>query len=135
MIVDGLGHVSLDSGAQQQQQAAAAVGQANIHQGSILATGRKQIAAAGSSPNMSSAPSTPMSAPTSLQYNQLIGGAVAPCLVMSNGGQAPTVATANVQQQGMNLVVANAGQQQQPQQQANLMIGDYLQSATAGFRQ
>lgn len=131
MIVDGLGHVSLDSGpalpanAMNNQQAA------NIHQGSIPATGRKDASSNASN----SKPTTPMSAANSLQFNQLIGGAVAPSLVMAH--QQPHQQQVVSSQQGLSLV-------QQPQAAPaaaangavnlanNLMIGDYAQSGMMG---
>lgn len=108
MIVDGLGHVSLDSGTN--VASASAVNMpavaANIHQGSIPATGRKAGAGAASS----SQPTTPLSAPNSLPLNQLIGGAVSPNLVNAAAGQS---------HQGLNLSTGGAN--------PNLMIGDYMQ--------
>merc|ERR1719336_2121135 len=83
MIVDGLGHVSLDSGAPGSAQANNTLSQANIHQGSIPATGRIKA---------QSQASVPMSAANSLQFNQLIGGAISPSVISSqqiqNGGAA-----------------------------------------------
>jgi len=79
VIVDGLGHVSLDSSgpsmAHQQQP--------NIHQGSIPATGRREKG--------SPAPSlaTPTSSATSLPFNQLIGGAVSPALLSTTTSSQP----------------------------------------------
>ena len=64
VIVDGLGHVSLDSGPPSHAHQ-----QPNIHQGSIPATGRRDKA-------NSSSPAPPTSSATSLPFNQLIGGAV-----------------------------------------------------------
>ena len=64
VIVDGLGHVSLDSGPPSHAHQ-----QPNIHQGSIPATGRREKA-------NSSSPAPPTSSATSLPFNQLIGGAV-----------------------------------------------------------
>lgn len=104
VIVDGLGHVSLDSGPSNSSQ------QPNIHQGdylgedrgaqfqvvhvlispgSIPATGRrdgKGAAAAGSPASASSASAAypPASCATSLPFNQLIGGAVSPGLLNTN---------------------------------------------------
>ena len=110
MIVDGLGHVSLDSGTN--VASASAVNMpavaANIHQGSIPATGRKAGASAAAA--SSSQPTTPLSAPNSLPLNQLIGGAVSPNLVNAAAGQS---------HQGLNLSTGGAN--------ANLMIGDYMQ--------
>ncbi len=154
MIVDGLGHVSLDSGnsavqqqqQQQQQQHGAHAGstgmgpaimnQANIHQGSILATGRKTDGGRAGGSNAGSAPTTPMSCANSLQFNQLIGGGVAPSLVTGANGT-PAIAAAaamGAQQQppmqGLNLVhpAAAAAASVNP----NLLIGDYVQAAAAG---
>jgi len=159
MIVDGLGHVSLDSSGggnqqqqQQQQTAAAAVIQggaaANIHQGSIPATGRKNLqqngqqqglnmvqqgvavpvaasaAAAGgggragggstggsgANAGASSTPTTPMSAANSLQFNQLIGGAVSPSILAAQPAAAPPTAAHQQQQAAaaQNLLFAGA---------------------------
>merc|ERR1719189_449255 len=161
MIVDGLGHVSLDGvpaaqGGTNLQQAhahnAIAAGNANIHQGSIPATGRKgagqngaavggqfvtntgQTAASG----RSSTPTTPMSAPNSLQFNHLIGGAISPNLVaaqsaqqqqvLQHGQQILTQAPVNAHiqqlthQQPTAQILANNQQMNQ-----SLMIGDYVQ--------
>ncbi len=107
MIVDGLGHVSLDNGAAPQQQGAqagpgvmapptpaAALAQPNIHQGSISSTGRKPAPAAAGATDTS---------------------------VLANGA-----AAAQPQQpQGLNLSAGAAGAGAAP----NLMIGDYAQSA------
>jgi len=122
MIVDGLGHVSLDSGTQQQQQqqqqSVVIQNAANIHQGSILATGKSVPAAAAqqngggaaaaaaaaaaalaaAQQKKSSNPTTPMSAANSLQFNQLIGGAVAPSVLAAAGNAAAAAAaTSSVQ--------------------------------------
>ncbi len=149
MIVDGLGHVSLDSSPApvQQQPLQGNFSQANIHQGSILATGRKldsiNSAAAGVS-SSSGRVSTPMSAANSLQFNQLIGGAISPSLVSNGaGGVAMAQASAAIpsvqqqqqlqQQHGLNLT----NHQHQPAVNANLMIGDYAQAGglSTAFRQ
>jgi len=127
MIVDGLGHVSLDSGANTTQNVPPNPSQANIHQGSIPATGRKDArtsgigsagatAAAAAAAAMlhqqstgataaTSAVQPVVSAPTSIPFNQLIGGAVSP----------------NV------LAAAAAAGAPQPAA-TNLVIGDYVQS-------
>merc|ERR1719319_1675478 len=76
MIVDGLGHVSLDSGAPGSALANNTLSQANIHQGSIPATGRIKV-----SPSQ---PSVTMSAANSLQFNQLIGGGISPSVISSH---------------------------------------------------
>merc|ERR1712088_1196947 len=100
---------------------AIAAGDANIHQGSIPATGRKGAgqngAAVGgqfvtntgqtSASGRSSTPTTPMSAPNSLQFNHLIGGAISP-----------------------NLVTAQSVQQQVIQQQQQLAQGQQVLSQT-----
>merc|ERR1719225_1269371 len=161
MIVDGLGHVSLDGvpaaqGGTNLQQAhahnAIAAGNANIHQGSIPATGRKgagqngaavggqfvtntgQTAASG----RSSTPTTPMSAPNSLQFNHLIGGAISPNLVSGQSVQQQVMQQQLAQgQQIMNQTPANAHVQQLTHQQQtaqiplnhNMLIGDYVQGA------
>lgn len=164
MIVDGLGHVSLDGvpaaqGGTNLQQAhshnAIAAGNANIHQGSIPATGRKGAgqngAAVGgqfvtntgqtSASGRSSTPTTPMSAPNSLQFNHLIGGAISPNLVAAqsvqqqqvlqhgqHGQQILTQAPVNAHiqqlthQQPTAQILANNQQMNQ-----SLMIGDYVQ--------
>jgi len=87
VIVDGLGHVSLDStGPTMAHQ------QPNIHQGSIPATGRrdKNTSLSSSKPPTSSA--------TSLPFNQLIGGAVSPGLVSTGGPNQPlNLGTSNTQ--------------------------------------
>merc|ERR1719393_475308 len=80
VIVDGLGHVSLESGPSHHQQP-------NIHQGSIPATGRREKAC-------SSSPGPPSSA-TSLPFNQLIGGAVSPALLSSTSSQSLNFATSH----------------------------------------
>lgn len=106
MIVDGLGHVSLDSGTTGSGgQANNPLSQANIHQGSIPATGRVKEKLPTS---------VTMSAANSLQFNQLIGGAISPSVIS--------------QQNGTN----GGGQQATPSQtptsqvNSNLMIGDYV---------
>jgi len=122
MIVDGLGHVSLDSGTNTnvatnvQQHANNALSQANIHQGSIPATGRK------------SQPSVPMSAANSLQFNQLIGGAISPSVISSQQQQNGT--SNSISSSAPSTAVA-AGS---PISQANqhLMIGDYVQGNAMG---
>merc|ERR1712107_306289 len=73
VIVDGLGHVSLDSGSPNVLHQ-----QPNIHQGSIPATGRREKAQGSSS-------APPSSSATSLPFTQLIGGAISPSLISSNG--------------------------------------------------
>ncbi len=161
MIVDGLGHVSLDSGSnavqqqqqQQQQQVQAgaamtpAINQANIHQGSILATGRKSdgttAAAAGIRPGIgavpaaaaaaaagSSNPTTPMSCANSLQFNQLIGGGVSPSLVAA-AAAANGAAAAAATQQAMAAAAAMGQQQQQPMQGLNLVQQHHAAAAPA----
>jgi len=91
VIVDGLGHVSLDSGPSNASQ------QPNIHQGSIPATGRrdgKGNVVVGS-PASSSYPAA--SSATSLPFNQLIGGAVSPVLLNSTTSQPLNFATNSTQ--------------------------------------
>lgn len=172
MIVDGLGHVSLDGGPAAQggtnmQQAhaqnAVVAGNANIHQGSIPATGRKgggncqngmavggqfgQSSGVSSASGRSSTPTTPMSAPNSLQFNHLIGGAISPNLVTAQSvnqqqqvlQQAQQQQQHGQQQQILTQTPANAHIQhlthQQPsgqmltsnQMNQNMMIGDYVQ--------
>ena len=104
MIVDGLGHVSLENtpSSNMQQQPTNLSQQANIHQGSIPATGR--LAAGDSSGAVKSAVAgltPPTSAANSLQFNQLIGGAMSPSVVQGAGGN-------------------------------HMMIGDYVNTASNG---
>merc|ERR1712038_620509 len=162
MIVDGLGHVSLDGvpaaqvGTNLQQAHAQNInvaGNANIHQGSIPATGRKGagnnqngvavggqfVSNAGASPasGRSSTPTTPMSAPNSLQFNHLIGGAISPNLVSGQSVQQQVMQQQLAQGQVMNQTPANAHVQQLTHQQQtaqiplnhNMLIGDYVQGA------
>jgi len=89
VIVDGLGHVSLESGPSHHQQP-------NIHQGSIPATGRREKAC-------SSSPGPPSSA-TSLPFNQLIGGAVSPALLSSTSSQPLNFATSHSQAQAYPVI-------------------------------
>ena len=126
------------------------------HIGSIPATGRKGagnnqngvavggqfVSNAGTSPasGRSSTPTTPMSAPNSLQFNHLIGGAISPNLV---SGQSVQQQVLHQQQQlvkgqqVMNQTPANAHVQQLTHQQQtaqiplnhNMLIGDYVQGA------
>jgi len=100
MIVDGLGHVSLDSG--NSAVPGGAISQANIHQGSIPATGRVKD---------KSQMNPPMSAANSLQFNQLIGGATSP-IVIQNGSSAASTQASSV------ISPSNPNQ--------HLMIGDYM---------
>jgi hypothetical protein len=110
MIVDGLGHVSLDNGPGVANSNG--LGQPNIHQGSILATGRNSkdvghsvaVAANGIAAAAAAGLSTPMSAANSLQFNQLIGGGVSPNLLGIGGGCHTTMSMASAtSQQGLNL--------------------------------
>jgi len=73
VIVDGLGHVSLESPSPLHHQP-------NIHQGSIPATGRREKGG-----SVLQASSVPTSSATSLPFNQLIGGAISPSLLSSSG--------------------------------------------------
>ena len=101
VIVDGLGHVSLDSGVKTEP---------NIHQGefrtrifrlrltpsvsgSIPATGRRE--GSSKTPPASSAASSA----TSLPFNQLIGGAVSPSLLNTTTSQPLNYATTQTQAQ------------------------------------
>ena len=84
MIVDGLGHVSLDSGPPLANAGGGLAAQANIHQGSIPATGRKDPTSRTGTATATNG-AVPASAATSLQFNQLIGGAISPNLFTSNG--------------------------------------------------
>jgi len=113
VIVDGLGHVSLDGAAQQQQP--------NIHQGSIPATGRQRAGSLGeksasggaSAGGAAPAPSPlapPVSSATSLPFNQLIGGGISPALLPGSGASTT---------QPLNLNTA----------QAYPVIGDYAMIA------
>jgi len=93
VIVDGLGHVSLDSGPSNAGGLMVSAQQPNIHQGSIPATGRREKGS-GSVANSSSSQSpptfTPSSSATSLPFNQLIGGAISPSLLnTASGGNKP----------------------------------------------
>jgi len=93
VIVDGLGHVSLDSGPTNAGGLMASAQQPNIHQGSIPATGRRDkgsgsVTSSSSSQSPSSFP--PSSSATSLPFNQLIGGAISPSLLnTASGGNKP----------------------------------------------
>jgi len=110
VIVDGLGHVSLDSTSSTQQP--------NIHQGSIPATGRQRAGSLGEKSGSNSgaqaaSPSPlapPISSATSLPFNQLIGGGVSPSLLPGSGANAS---------QPLNLNTA----------QAYPVIGDYAMIA------
>lgn len=118
MIVDGLGHVSLDSA-----PTVAAVNniQPNIHQGSILSTGRvkEHQSQQRSTSNGGSSPATPMSAANSLQFNQLIGGAVTPSVFSQ-----PQTSVLSVTQQHQAIGLAGVS--------PSLMIGDYVQGNLGG---
>jgi len=92
VIVDGLGHVSLDSGPPSHAHQ-----QPNIHQGSIPATGRREKA-------NSSSPAPPTSSATSLPFNQLIGGAVSPSLLNSTSSQPLNFATSHSQAQAYPVI-------------------------------
>jgi len=119
MIVDGLGHVSLDSSSNTVQ--GNAFSQANIHQGSIPATGRKDKSQQQVPTNLT----TPMSAANSLQFNQLIGGAISPSVISQQNGSAPSVSSSSTGGSSvMSPSSANANQ--------HLMIGDYAQVGGAG---
>jgi len=131
MIVDGLGHVSLDSGAPGSALANSSLSQANIHQGSIPATGRIKA-----SPSQAS---VTMSAANSLQFNQLIGGGISPSVISShqngassNAGSRPsTVFTSagHTSASGPPSAAAATGSNSHNQHSPahNLMIGDYVQ--------
>jgi len=134
MIVDGLGHVSLDSGAPGSAQANNALSQANIHQGSIPATGRIKA-----SPSQPFSEKMPVSAANSLQFNQLIGGGISPSVISShqngassNAGSRPsTVFTSagHTSASGPPPAAAASGSNSHNQHSPahNLMIGDYVQ--------
>jgi len=89
VIVDGLGHVSLDSGVKTEP---------NIHQGSIPATGRRE--GSSKTPPASSAASSA----TSLPFNQLIGGAVSPSLLNTTTSQPLNYATTQTQAQAYPVI-------------------------------
>jgi len=93
VIVDGLGHVSLDSGSPGVMQQPPP----NIHQGSIPATGRREKGG-----QAASAP--PTSSATSLPFNQLIGGAISPSLISSNGQAAVAAASTGSTSQAYPLI-------------------------------
>jgi len=93
VIVDGLGHVSLDSGPSNQTQ------QPNIHQGSIPATGRRE------SSNKTPPASSAASSATSLPFNQLIGGAVSPALLNTNTNTSQPLNYATTQTQAQTYPV------------------------------
>merc|ERR1719166_222068 len=114
VIVDGLGHVSLDSGPSNTAQ------QPNIHQGSIPATGRRDGGGgkSGSIGSPASSAYPPASSATSLPFNQLIGGAVSPSLLNTTTNQPLNYAT--------NSSQAQAGG---AQSQAYPVIGDYAMIA------
>jgi len=115
MIVDGLGHVSLDSSTTGSAGHGnnASMPRANIHQGSIPATGRVKDKLPTS---------VTMSAANSLQFNQLIGGGISPSVISqqngssNNGGCNSSSATSQV--------MSPTSQHQQVN--SNLMIGDYV---------
>lgn len=118
MIVDGLGHVSLDSGTNSnaaapnvQQHSNNALSQANIHQGSIPATGRIKDQIRGGSQ-----PTVPMSAANSLQFNQLIGGAISPSVISQQNGSSQSAPPTTVMSPNS--------------QNSHLMIGDYVYRQT-----
>jgi len=103
VIVDGLGHVSLDSGSPNVMY-----NQPNIHQGSIPSVGRRDKASSGSpAPH-----AAPTSSATSLPFNQLIGGAVSPNLLASTA-------------QPLNLHTTSTAPTAQPYP----LIGDYAMIA------
>lgn len=104
VIVDGLGHVSLDSGSPSM-----VYNQPNIHQGSIPSVGRREKASSGSPAPLI----TPTSSATSLPFNQLIGGAVSPNLLAS---------ATNTQPLNLHTSTASA-------QQPYPLIGDYAMIA------
>jgi len=82
VIVDGLGHVSLESGSPGNILASQLP---NIHQGSIPATGRKDKAGTPTSASQSASTLPPNSSATSLPFNQLIGGGISPSLLNTAG--------------------------------------------------
>ena len=113
-----------------------------------MAVGGQFVQSSGvsSASGRSSTPTTPMSAPNSLQFNHLIGGAISPNLVAAQSGQQQQVLQQAQQQQQLvqqqqilTQSPANAHVQhlthQQPtaqiltsnQMNQNLMIGDYVQ--------
>jgi hypothetical protein len=106
-----------------------------------------QSSGVSSASGRSSTPTTPMSAPNSLQFNHLIGGAISPNLVTAQSvnqqqqvlQQAQQQQQHGQQQQILTQTPANAHIQhlthQQPsgqmltsnQMNQNMMIGDYVQ--------
>ena len=114
-----------------------------------MAVGGQFVQGSGvsSASGRSSTPTTPMSAPNSLQFNHLIGGAISPNLVAAQSVQQQQILQQAQQQQqqlGQQQQIltqspANAHVQhlthQQPtaqiltsnQMNQNLMIGDYVQ--------
>ena len=128
VIVDGLGHVSLDSGVKTEP---------NIHQGessgsvsdsltshstgSIPATGRRE--ASSKTPPASSAASSA----TSLPFNQLIGGAVSPSLINTTTSQPLNYATTQTQAQVSLSSSQDSGNT--VSSQAYPVIGDYAMIA------
>jgi hypothetical protein len=127
MIVDGLGHVSLDnSSVCGVQQAATNLSRANIHQGSIPATGRKDLrntAAGSAGPTAAASMMPPVSAATSLQFNQLIGGGISPNLLLGQPGG----------QTGVHSVASFGGLPAPQVTAANLMIGDYVHGGNPSY--
>jgi histone-arginine methyltransferase CARM1 len=130
MIVDGLGHVSLDNGPgiSSVGNSNGLGGQPNIHQGSILATGRSSkdvghaaaVAANGITSAAAAGLSTPMSAANSLQFNQLIGGGVSPNLLGASCHTTMSMASAT-SQQGLNLTTSASSSSSN-----HFNIGDYM---------
>ncbi|XP_040583281.1 histone-arginine methyltransferase CARMER isoform X2 [Lepeophtheirus salmonis] len=121
VIVDGLGHVSLNGGANGGNTNA--IQQANIHQGRRDNSAASPRVATTLS-NVGTNNSLPCSSATSLQYNQLIGGAVSPGIFAQTPSSTPTSSSATP----LNLT-GGVIPQSQPQlnMNPNLMIGDYVQ--------
>ena len=106
-------------------------GQFAVNAGTSSASGR------------SSTPTTPMSAPNSLQFNHLIGGAISPNLVSGQSVQQQVIQQQQQLAQGQAIAInqtpANAHVQQLTHQQQtaqilpgnqlnpNMLIGDYVQ--------
>jgi len=115
VIVDGLGHVSLDSGPGARGGISGGImssQQPNIHQGSIPATGRRDKSGqnAGSSsvgPSSQTSVIPPSSSATSLPFNQLIGGGISPSLVNTAGG----ASTGTSRQPNSAAAATNSSQQ------------------------
>ena len=96
--------------------------------GSIPATGRIKA-----SPSQNS---VPMSAANSLQFNQLIGGAISPSVISShqngNGSNAGSRSTVNAGHTAPPQAVVASPNTHNQHSPAHLMIGDYVQGNMGG---